>query len=303
MLAWMICVLVVTSLLTCAGLAAERAARIVRAPTRWLWLLSMLTSTLLPTVVMSDYIPIPHVRAPSVAETLMLLRGSEPAQAMSLPWITGRDIPPSTLCIFFQHAWVVLSAITLVVIVACASLLLWRTRLWINKSIGGTFVLVAPDAGPAAFGLLRPRIVVPKWIERAPLTEQILVMAHEQSHIEARDSQILSLALCLLVFMPWNIPLWHQLRRLRHAIEVDCDSRVLKGGHDANRYSEMLIEVAQRQSTFIGAVTAMSWPKSLLEERIRIILRYNTRWRGGAVTLFGLLALSLAAIAFQLRAC
>ncbi|UUZ52386.1 hypothetical protein LP419_22985 [Massilia sp. H-1] len=43
----------------------------------------------------------------------------------------------------------------------------------------------------------------------------------------ARDPQLLGLALLVLVAMPWNLPMWWQLRRLRHAIEVDCDARVL----------------------------------------------------------------------------
>ena len=63
-------------------------------------------------------------------------------------------------------------------------------------------------------------------------SHQAAVIAHEQSHLEARDPQLFTLALALLVFMPWNLPLWWQLRRLRYAIEIDCDARVLKGGVD-----------------------------------------------------------------------
>ena len=33
-----------------------------------------------------------------------------------------------------------------------------------------------------------------------------------------------------VVLMPWNLPLWWQWRRLRFAIEVDCDARVLASG-------------------------------------------------------------------------
>ena len=117
-------------------------------------------------------------------------------------------------------------------------------------------------------GLLRPRIVVPRWVTMALPSHQAAVIAHEQSHLDARDPQLFTLALALLVFMPWNLPLWWQLRRLRYAIEVDCDARVLKGGVDPAHYGETLIAVGERQSAYIGAVAAMSESKSFLEERI-----------------------------------
>jgi len=78
--------------------------------------------------------------------------------------------------------------------------------------------------------------------------------------------------------MPWNLPLWWQLRRLRRAIEVDCDARVLNAGHDVNRYGETLLEVGQRHSAFLGSVAAMSESKSFLEQRIRIMLSKPKRW-------------------------
>ena len=89
--------------------------------------------------------------------------------------------------------------------------------------------LVTDDVGPAVVGLLRPRIVVPRWVTMALPSHQAAVIAHEQSHLDARDPQLFTLALALLVFMPWNLPLWWQLRRLRYAIEIDCDARVLEG--------------------------------------------------------------------------
>ena len=54
-------------------------------------------------------------------------------------------------------------------------------------------------------------------------------MAHERSHLDAGDPRLIALAVTLLVLMPWNPLLWWQFRRLRRAIEVDCDTRVLSG--------------------------------------------------------------------------
>ncbi|UUZ46788.1 hypothetical protein LP420_23520 [Massilia sp. B-10] len=69
--------------------------------------------------------------------------------------------------------------------------------------------------------------MLPLWLTQSQAQQQALVMAHESSHMAARDPQLLGLALLVLVAMPWNLPMWWQLRRLRHAIEVDCDARVL----------------------------------------------------------------------------
>jgi hypothetical protein len=107
---------------------------------------------------------------------------------------------------------------------------------------------------------------------------QELVIAHEQGHLEAHDARLVTIALGLLVWMPWNLPLWWQLRRLRFAVEIDCDARVLRRGYDVSRYGETLIAVGERQSATIAMVAAMAEPGSLLEQRIRNMVRKKTRY-------------------------
>ncbi len=186
----------------------------------------------------------------------------------------------------------------LAVLVASGAHLFWRKRRWSHGTVGGASVYLASDVGPAVVGLIRPRIVVPAWLTQSSAREQAAVVAHEQSHLDAHDPALLTVALCLLVFMPWNLPLWWQLRRLRYAIEVDCDARVLQGGHDATQYGETLIAIGQRQSAFIGAVAAMSESKSFLEERIKIMVRKPGKgWRVAAA--LGCLSLALVAVAAE----
>jgi hypothetical protein len=62
-------------------------------------------------------------------------------------------------------------------------------------SIAGVAVYVAADVGPAVVGLLRPRIVVPGWLTELPDAQQALVIAHELSHLKARDPQALAAAI------------------------------------------------------------------------------------------------------------
>ena len=68
--------------------------------------------------------------------------------------------------------------------------------------------------------------------------------------------------------MPWNMALWFMAHRLRLAIEVDCDRRVMRGQDvDTRSYAELLLAVGQRRS--VGAYgVGFSLGRPFLEERI-----------------------------------
>jgi bla regulator protein blaR1 len=121
-----------------------------------------------------------------------------------------------------------------------------------------------------------------------------LVIAHEHGHLEAHDARLVTIALGLLVCMPWNLPLWWQLRRLRFAAETDCDARVLRRGYDVSRYGEILIAVGERQSATIAMVAAMSEPSSLLEQRIRNMLRKKTKYAHATAAALACLGIAFA---------
>jgi hypothetical protein len=144
--------------------------------------------------------------------------------------------------------------------------------------------------------LLRPRIVIPTWLFRESAARQRFVLAHEQSHLDAGDPHVLTIALCLLVAMPWNVPMWWQFHRLRRAIEVDCDARVLSGGSAVTGYCETLIRVGQNQSRSIGAVAAMSESGSFLEQRIKLMLLKPGKW--AQLSALAMIGVSLSMVAF-----
>jgi hypothetical protein len=162
------------------------------------------------------------------------------------------------------------------VILASGAHLSWRRRRWDRDQMAGTAVYISEDCGPAVVGFLRPRIVVPRWLTKLSLDEQELVIAHERSHLGAYDTQLLTIAVCLLACMPWNLMLWWQLRRLRLAIEIDCDARVLSLGYPVARYSETLIAVGERQCASYAMTMARYGSKSFLEQRIHNMLQKKT---------------------------
>jgi bla regulator protein BlaR1 len=311
MLAWIAYTIIVSALLGVAALAAERAARLRRLSTRWIWAAAIIASLLLPTVISSVSVQLPPVFTPASDNKPLALRDAtspklaatliaatavpdRAAQAVSA-WVGG----PASQDLLLKRAWMALSAAMLLALAASAVALLLRKRRWPQQMVAGASVYVAPDAGPAVVGLLRPRIVLPAWLASAPPQQQALVVAHEQAHVTARDPQLLTVAMCLLVLMPWNLPLWWQLRRLRHAIEVDCDARVLRAGHDLQHYGAALIDVGQRQSGFIGAVAAMAESRSFLEQRIRIMVQSPARRSGSIALMLAGCAMCLLAVAAQ----
>ena len=288
MLAWMLYVIMVSLLLGLAALALERSARIRKRPTRWLWGASMMASLLVP-LMSSVSVQIPRLAGvvdPAMPESVVALR---------LMTVTAERFPASPdLDRLLQLGWGAASAILLLAILAGGVQLSRRRRGWERGTMAGVPVHISQDAGPAIVGLLDPHIVVPRWLTQCPPDVQELVIAHEQGHLAAHDARLVTIALGLLVCMPWNLPLWWQLRRLRFAVEIDCDARVLRRGYDVARYGETLIAVGERQSASFAMVAAMAEPRSLLEQRIRNMVRRKVRYARATAAALACLGIALA---------
>lgn len=301
MIAWMIYVIAVTVLLGAAALLAEQAVHQRRGPRRWIWALAIVASLLMPTVISSVSVQLPNLFTPAVSQKIVVLRESA---SLRLPFMapavgsTAREADISTATVI-KRVWIAASAAIALGLLASGAVVMRRKRHWRSAQMSGTEVLVAPDTGPAVVGLLRPRIVVPAWLTEADPTRQDLVIAHEQAHLDAFDPQLLSVALGLLILMPWNLPLWWQLHRLRRAIEVDCDARVLRHQRNPADYGATLLAVGQRQSAYLGVAAAMSESASFLEQRIRIMLKRPAPWNRSAAAALACLSLVTAAIASQ----
>jgi len=283
MLAWMSYVIVVSLLLALAALALERSALLRQKPTRWVWGASMIASLLGPLVISLVSVQVPRLASvvdPAVPQQVVALRKMIASGLSPSGWLTATAGPVSAspdLDRLLQAGWAVASTILLLAILTGSVQLNRRRRYWERGNMAGVPVHISEDAGPAIVGLLHPHIVVPRWLMQCPPDVQELVIAHEQGHLEAHDAPLVTIAFGLLVCMPWNLPLWWQFRRLRLAVEIDCDARVLRRGYDVSRYGETLIAVGERQSATIAMVAAMAEPRSMLEQRIRNMVRKKTR--------------------------
>lgn len=300
MLAWMAYTITVSALLSLAAFGAEQVAQSRRAAARWTWALAIAASLALPVALPSVSIPLPTILSHGGAARTVALRELASPALTPAAWAPRPGGPVAShvdIDRALKHAWAALSACMLAALGGGALYLCWRKRRWTERTLAGAKVLVSEDVGPAVVGLLRHRIVVPTWLLRAPAQQQQLVIAHEQSHLAAADPQLLTLAMLALVAMPWNLPLWWQWRRLRLAVEVDCDARVLAAGHDLQRYGATLIDVGARQSAFIGAAAAMAASRSALEHRIGLMARPPARWKRRAAPALAVLSLCMVAVA------
>ncbi|HET7190243.1 MAG TPA: hypothetical protein VFI52_18960, partial [Gemmatimonadaceae bacterium] len=108
---------------------------------------------------------------------------------------------------------------------------------------------------------------------------------------------LLAAACVAVALMPWHPAAWWVLTRLRLAIELDCDARVLRRGVQARSYGEMLIDLAGQCSGFRVGATALADKTSHLERRLLAMKPNNKRFaliRGGALCAAAVLSLAAA---------
>lgn len=153
-------------------------------------------------------------------------------------------------------------------------------------------VWIAPDTGPAAFGVRTPQVVLPAWFSELADGERALLLAHEAAHVRAADPRLLAAGLAAVVLAPWHLPLVVAYRRLCRAVEHDCDARVLAQHRDVRGYGRLLVRTAEwlldgrgswRRGVaarwILAPVPAFAAPASELEGRLRALVRRPPTWR------------------------
>ena len=169
-------------------------------------------------------------------------------------------------------------------------------------------VIVTDHIGPAAVGLWRGHILMPRWVLDLEPQLYTLILQHEREHLRARDPLVRVLALLMIVLVPWQIPLWFMARRLRLAMEFDCDARVLRNAPDVRRYASLLMLVSAN-GTLTRSNTRLLTPlvymttaaaRSALQRRILVMTQPLMPARGVLSLATGVLAVLLTGAAILL---
>jgi len=286
MVAWATYLLVISAIVSLAALSFERAVRPYGFSTRWIWIGSLFASLLLPVALASTLSRTGSSATAAHSPLRAATRG--PAPAATPEWTAPVPVSLSRagsarLDGVVEAAWIASSGAAVAVLICGWWYGRRRRRHWRRASVAGMELLVAEDAGPATIGLLHPQIIVPEWLLAAAPETLALVIAHERSHVEARDPALLGLGMGIAVLMPWNAFLWWQVHRLRLAIEVDCDRRVLRVGHDARLYARTLVDVTTRRPAYLGGLAVSPKSSSSIERRIMLMKTPRIHgWRAGS---------------------
>jgi len=260
------------------GYALERGLHFAGRPTRWAWVIALVGSYMIPAAAWLR----PEAFATFAAPIPQVIE-SQPSSTVTTSTIlhqpSHRSLSLSDLDLPLRWTWVIASLAMLLALATAATRLAALRRQWRQAAVDGREVLVSPNVGPAVVGLWSPRVVLPEWALELSERERELMLAHEDEHVRAADPALLAAALVAVLVAPWNLALWWQWRRLRLAVEMDCDARVLAQGRSAPAYGELLLRVGRRRSPQMVGVAAFGEPVSFLESRIRRMLAAMPPWR------------------------
>lgn len=284
---WMLYSAAVGVLIAGVAWAAEQAFAHLRLPRRGAWVLG---------IALSVAVPIGALVPGSAGETsgvgvgdVRPLAAADDAPATPQRRTTPISVPDWLLLAL----WATGSTALLLRSRAAVHGVSMLRRACTEHLVDGVAVLVSPAYGPAVAGLLAPRVIVPEWALSLDADARRLLLEHEGEHLRARDPLALALSIGALVVLPWSPALWWQHRRLRVAIEIDCDARVIARTGELRRYGDLLIEVGRRVAPGRPLALALSEPRSTLTRRIDIMTRQTQRRARYRAAAFAVTAVAL----------
>ncbi len=306
---WLLYAAVFGVLVAAVAAGLDRVAALWRLPRRGIWVAAIAVSLVTPlgillqpatpppAAVSGDFVtagvPTTHASAEPVAEQLA-------ERVVRLATVTAHRLAPLDRPLLL--GWGLVSLLVLGVLARSALRLRARRTQWERRTVDGTDVLIAPDLGPAALAGPPPGIVLPHWALDMDAPLRRLVLRHELEHRQAGDPWLLLGGVVALALAPWNVALWWQVGRLRLAVEVDCDARVLRASGDApanvERYGLLLLALGQRGGGLLRLpVPALSEPVSSLERRIAAMTDRTPRNRWLRATALAAVAATVTALA------
>ncbi|HKW11299.1 MAG TPA: M56 family metallopeptidase [Gemmatimonadaceae bacterium] len=289
MISWMLYTVIVGLCSVIAAWAADSLLRMNGRPSRFVWIGAALLACVLPA------------SAPFRA-SLATRPSGEPVDPSALLLMqtsiqsVERHVPTSAPW-FAIGVWVLATMLVAASFAVAYARLRRLRRAWPVVELHGQRVRLSPTLGPIVIGVVRSEIVIPRWVLSRAADEQQVILGHEAAHVGARDPLLLALACTLVALMPWNPALWIILSRVRLAIEVDCDARVLRRGVSPQSYGFLLVDVAERASPMRFAAPALADGPSHLHQRILAMQPRRLSHpvlRGATVALVGLAGLLVA---------
>jgi len=306
--AWIAYGLVVSGILCVAGVLTERASRWIGVPTRWAWATAIGLGWALPFLARSPANPVVSLSEPVglTAAPSGQVGANFFGQILAIPgqflaslaemWsalIAAGALVDLPLFVF----WLGAASLLLSALAITYRRLRIKAFSWPERDIEGHPVRISEDLGPAVLGVRRGQVVLPRWAVECPENHRRLIVLHEAEHLRAGDERLLFAAVIAVALMPWNLFAWWQLRRLRLAVELDCDRRVLGTGVQIREYASLLLEAGSRRGASPMTAAVFVHFHSQLGRRIREMTekRKGPRYVPATLALLGALVLLVAA--------
>lgn len=171
---------------------------------------------------------------------------------------------------------------------------LWKIRRKIQgaKRISGEIFTGNEIKRPFAYGIIRPRIYLPKNLSSI---ESIHIIEHEKEHLRRQDPLIKALSYLILLVHWFNPILFISFVLMVRDMEQSCDEAVLKNMEKAQHkaYIETLLSLEMRKP---DPLLLPGYSAGNLKGRVRNILQYRSpkKWvRVFSLTLLGISAVLL----------
>ncbi len=271
MIAFLLDLLVASVLWSAAALLVESTLRLYQRPTRWVWAGAMLLSLGLPVLTRL----IPSWQGSFTGLPVSMLAEMEGIGVGMGAGSTAGFAQEMAVHKFFVLGWSLASLTCLTLGLWSLSRLSRRRAAWRTTRATGVRVWRSRRFGPAVVGVRPCGIVLPDWVFDLGVRDRRLILLHEGEHARAGDVPLLVGGAVLVMLMPWNPLLWWQLGRLRSAVEIDCDLRVLRSGIPAPAYASLLLDIPMAHRFPPSPVLAFAKPRSLLGRRIDLMTRHG----------------------------
>jgi len=172
-----------------------------------------------------------------------------------------------------------------------------RQRMRVSACIG--ILATSRLDGPALFGFLRPRLLLPKGLFEAPAADHLrYVILHELAHLKRRDILAGWLAYLLAALHWFNPALWWARRRYTADRELACDSHVLEAlaPEERDAYGHAILDQYEISRSFVWspALAGVLDGNTSIERRIAMISRFTVRSR--KTTILAIAAMAVLAM-------
>lgn len=307
MASWMIFTAALGALVWFGALNLERVAVANGLPRRGVWAAALAIACVWPMAsALLPFAP-PPTLARTIASPFTIVVGVPSTVAVTRPSTASPSIaslgagPHFSIDRALVVTWALLSMLCILRLAFAFIALRRRQGNWRRDRVDEVDVRIAPHDGPAVVGLRQMDVVLPEWILSFDEAERAMVLCHENEHRRAFDPQLLFAATLLVAIMPWNLALVLMMRRVRLAVEMDCDARVLRRHPTPRDYGLLMLAVAARRSPrMMFAAPTLADPVTHLERRITA-MQSPVPHRRRATYAAGALALATFALAAALR--